>query len=96
MKKGLRKFFQDGGPSQRVTLRYWSAEVEAGWTIDDEGDDTLQIVYTRKGLPQTMQPDTGKLGGPTEEEFWLYLHPDDAAVIGKILTAYAAANGASA
>lgn len=95
MKKGLREFFGADGASQRVTLRYWSPGVEAGWTIDDQGDNALQIVYRRKDLPPTFQPSTGTIGGPTEEEFWLYLHPDDAAVIGRILLAYARANGAA-
>lgn len=93
--KGLRKFFGDGGLSNQVTLKYWSADVEASWTIDVQGPESLQIVYERKNLPETF---SAALDGPVptpDENFWIYLHPADAAVIGAILTAYAQANGAT-
>ena len=94
--KGLRKLFRDGGGADRVSLRYWSAEVEASWSIDIEGPESLQIVYERQNQPETFSP---ALDGPVktpDERFWLYLHPSDAAVIGAILTAYAAAHGETA
>lgn len=93
--KGLRKLFRGGG-AERLSLRYWSPEVEASWAIDVEGPESLQIVYERKNLPATFSP---ALDGPEptpDENFWLYLHPSDAAVIGAILVAYAAAHGEKA
>jgi len=94
--KGLRKLFKDGGGANCVSLRYWSPEVEASWTIDVEGPESLQIVYERKNLPKTFSPALDGLVNPPDENFWIYLHPADAAVIGAILTAYAAAHGESA
>ncbi len=82
MSKALKKFFSDGGGSDRITLSYYSAEVEAKWTIDMEAPDSLQVTYDRKNLPDGV-----------DQSFWLYLSPEDAAVIGKILTAYASAQG---
>ena len=92
----LRKFFEDGGGSDRLSLSYYSADVEANWAIDIEGPDSLQIVYTRGNLPETYKPDLGRATANPDEKFWLYLSPQDAAVLGGILTAYAAANGEAA
>jgi len=94
--KGLRKLFKDGGGADRVSLRYWSADVEASWAIDIEGPESLQIVYERKNLPETFSPASGGPVKTPDENFWIYLHPSDAAVIGAILTAYAAAHGETA
>jgi hypothetical protein len=94
--KNLAKFFSDGGIAERVTLKYYSADVEAAWTIDVEGPDSLQVVYERKGEGQIYSPSLGKAIDMPDQSFWLYLHPSDAAVIGKILTAYAIANGEKA
>ena len=93
--KGLRKLFRDGG-AERLSLRYWSPDVEASWSIDVEGPESLQIVYDRKNLPATFKPDVGATVKQPDENFWLYLHPSDAAVIGAILVAYAAAHGEKA
>ena len=80
--KGMRKFFMDGGGSVYLSLSYYSPDVDARWTIDDDGAGSLQIVYDRKGLPDSK-----------DENFWLYLAPQDARVLGSVLLAYAAAHG---
>lgn len=90
--KGLRKLFTSGGVD-RLSLRYWSPEVEASWAIDVEGPESLQIVYERKNLPDRLNAVIGVKEQRPDESFWIYLHPSDAAVIGAILVAYAAANG---
>jgi len=93
--KGLRKLFRDGG-AERLSLRYWSPEVDASWAIDVEGPESLQIVYERKNPITTFSP---AIDGPVpmpDENFWLYLSPSDAAVIGAILVAYASAHGEKA
>ena len=88
MSKTLDKFMRKGG-LQTYTLRYYSADVEASWTFDDEGmdDPSLQAVYKRT---------TTFNGEKVEEDFWLYLSPPDAAAIGAILTAWALQHGETA
>lgn len=94
--KGMRKFFADGGGYDRLSLSYYSPDVDARWTIDNDGDDGLQIVYHRKSTGETYNPETSKGEVKPDENFWLYLTPHDAAVIGSLLTAYAAAHGEEA
>jgi hypothetical protein len=79
-----------------MSLSYYSADVEAKWSIDSDADDSLQIVYRRKGLPQTYDPATQGPKDNPDEDFWLYLAPRDAAVIGAVLVAWAAAHGEKA
>lgn len=85
MRKELTKAMQKG-LLKLMTLKYYSADVEASWTIDDEdmADPSLQIVYQR---------DLANNGEKKEECFWLYLSPADAAAIGCILTAWARQHG---
>lgn len=91
--KGMRKFFEDGGAAGRVSLAYWSADVSAKWTIDDDGTGGLQIVYERKGDGTVYDPETKGPKQDPDQNFWLYLSPADAGVIGAILTGYAKAHG---
>lgn len=93
MTKSLRKFFADGGGAAHFTLSYYSPDVDARWSIDVESDDSLQLVYRRKDLPQTYDPVTEGPKDNADEDFWLYLSPRDAAVIGSALTAWAATHG---
>ena len=86
MKNALAKFLRKSG-LMTYTIRYYSAGVEAAWTIDDEGipdDPSMQIVYERNLHVN---------GEREEEKFWLYLSPEDAAAIGAVLTAWAQAHG---
>ena len=76
-------FWDDRLLSQYVTLRHFDPDVDAVWTIDEEGDDSLQVVYQRKDI-----------NGQPDENFWLYLTPHSAEVIGKILTQWATARRA--
>lgn len=94
--KGLRKFMGDGGGLGRMSLSYYSADVEAKWTFDSDSDDSLQVVYRRKNLPRTYDPATQGPKDNPDEDFWLYLAPHDAAVIGAALVAWAAAHGEKA
>ena len=96
MKKAMRKFFADGGGAPHFTLSYYSPEVDVRWTIDVEADDSLQVIYQRKDLPQTYDPETKGAKDNPDEDFWLYLSPHDAAVIGAALCAWAAAHGEKA
>lgn len=96
MNKSLRKFFADGGGAAHFTLSYYSPDVDARWSIDDDGDDSLQVICRRKDLPQTYDPETKGPKANADEEFWLYLAPQDAAVIGAVLVAWAAAHGEKA
>ena len=50
--KGLRKLFRDGG-AERLSMSYYSPDVDAKWIIDVEGDESLQVIYQRKNLPDT-------------------------------------------
>ncbi len=96
MTKALRKFFADGGGAAHFTLSYYSPAVDARWSIDVDSDDGLQVIYQRKNLPQTYDPETKGPKDTPDEDFWLYLAPQDAAVIGAALTAWAAAHGEKA
>lgn len=96
MTKALRKFFADGGGAAHFTLSYYSPDVDARWSIDVDGDDSLQLIYRRRDLPQTYDPETKGAKDTPDEDFWLYLSPQDAAVIGAALTAWAAAHGEKA
>lgn len=66
--------------SKYVTLRHYDPDVDAVWSIDEEANDSLQIVYERKGLPDQ-----------TDQSFWLYLTPHSASIIGNILLQWAEA-----
>ena len=66
------------------------------WSIYVESDDSLQVIYRRKDLPATYDPETKGPKDTPDEDFWLYLAPQDAAVIGAALTAWAAAHGEKA
>lgn len=94
--KGMRKFFGDGGGATRLSLRYYSVDVDAVWTIDDDGADSLQIVYECKGGNTVYDPQIKGTKVVEDEKFWLYLSPADAAALGAVLTGYAAAHGESA
>ena len=85
MKKTLQKLFRKTG-LQTYTLKYYSADVEASWTFDDEGvaDGTLQAVYHRKYTINDAE---------RVEDYWLYLTPEDAAAVGAVLVAWAASHG---
>lgn len=96
MKKSMMKFFSDGGGAKHFSLSYYSSDVAARWTIDVEDDDSLQVIYQRKNLPQTYDPETKGPKDNPDEDFWIYLSPRDAAVIGAALMAWAAANGEKA
>lgn len=96
MNKSLRKFFADGGGAAHFTLSYYSPDVDARWSIDVESDDSLQVVYRRRDLPATYDPETKGPKDTPDEDFWLYLSPQDAAVIGAALCAWAAAHGEKA
>lgn len=67
------------------TVRYYSADVEASWSFDDEdvAEPSLQIVYERPGRTKEE-----------EENFWLYLSKDDALAVGRLLVSWAKVNGA--
>lgn len=93
MKKALRKFFAGSGGSGMLTLSYYSPDVDAKWIIDVEGDESLQVIYRRKSDGPTYDPATGGAKENPDEDFWIYLAPQDAAVIGAVLTAWAAAHG---
>lgn len=91
--KGLRKFFRDNS-AQWLNLQFWSAEVEASWTVTVSDDpDTLQVIYRRNGDGEVYDPETKGPKKMPDEDFWLYLGAHDAAVIGAILVAWAAAHG---
>lgn len=85
MIKSLAKLFRKGG-MKTFTIRYYSADVEAAWAFDDEdmADPSLQIVYKRSVRVNDEVND---------ENFWLYLSPQDAAAIGSVLTAWAESYG---
>jgi hypothetical protein len=91
--KGIRKFFEDGGGAGRVSLSFWSADVEAKWIIDDDGAGSLQVIYQRKGFGTVYDPKTGGPKEDPDQDYWLYLSPQDAAVLGAIFTGYAKAHG---
>ena len=77
--------FMTGGGLELFSIRYWSPEVEAMFTLDDEqmDDPSLQIVYTR----------SYKINGKQfDEKYWLYFAPDDAIAIGSALLAWGNAN----
>ena len=94
--KKLRKFFADGGGSNYLSLSYYSPDVDAKWIIDIEDRDSLQMIYRRKSLQKTYDPKTMAPKENDDEDFWLYLAPQDAAVIGAVLMAWAAAHGEKA
>lgn len=96
MKKSLRKFFSAGGGARYFTLRYYSPDVDAVWTLDADPGESLQIIYERKNLPDTYDPETKGAKKTPDENFWLYLAPQDAAAIGAALVAWAKANGETA
>ena len=85
MRKELTKLMQAGG-LETFTLKYYSADVEASWTFDDEqmADPSLQVVYDRSIMVNEEKH---------EENFWLYLSPPDAAAVGSLLTAWAKQHG---
>jgi hypothetical protein len=81
MIESLTKLFAKGG-MRTFTLRYYSADVEASWTFDDEGlvNPLLQIVYNRSARGN-------------DEEFYICISPEDAAAVGSVLTAWAESYG---
>lgn len=85
MKKALQRFFRKSG-LERYSMRYYSADVEASWTFDasDWEDGELQAVYHRKYTVNDQE---------VIEDYWLHLTPEDAAAVGTILLAFAAAHG---
>lgn len=93
--KGLRKFIAGGG-ADRFSLSYYSPDVDAKWNICVEADESLQVIYQRKDMPQTYDPETKGPKDTPDEDFWLYLAPRDAAVIGAVLVAWAATHGEKA
>jgi hypothetical protein len=94
--KGLRNFMSADGGANRLSLSYYSPDVDAKWTIDVEGDESLQVVYQRSNLPDTYDPKTKGTKVNEDENFWIYLAPQDAAVIGAVLVAWAASHGEKA
>jgi hypothetical protein len=94
--KGLRKFMGNGGGLGRMSLSYYSPDVDARWTFDLEDDESLQLVYQRKSIGPTYDPETKGPKENPDENFWLYLAPHDAAVIGAALMAWAASHGKKA
>lgn len=80
MSIGIEPYWRDEKMSEMVTLRHYDCEVDAVWTIDQEADDSLQIVYERDGLPNGEK-----------ENFYLYLCPHSAEIIGEIIRAWGAA-----
>lgn len=80
----MDEFFACGGFEQ-FTLEYWSPDVEAMWSIMSDGAGGMQIIYKRENYPKD---------GETED-FWLYLTPDDAEVLGRTLLAFAKAKKAT-
>jgi hypothetical protein len=85
MRKQLTKLIQAGG-LETYSIQYYSADVEAQWTFDDEGpgDPSLQVVYNRN---------TSVNGKDHKEDYWLYFSPQDAAAVGAMLRAWAAMHG---
>lgn len=81
--KGLRKFFASEAP--RPSLTHWSPEVEVRWWVDVQAPDSLRLIY------DLSDPPNGD-----GQKHYLYLAPQDAAVIGAILTAWAASHGEKA
>ena len=73
-------FWDDETMARYVTLRHYDSDVDAMWSICEDDDDSLQVVYERKDI-----------NGQPDKNFWLHLTPDSAEVIGKILTQWAAA-----
>ena len=76
----MAEYFSGGGFEQ-FTLQYWSPDVEAMWSICDDDQGGMQVIYKRKDFPKN---------GETED-FWLYLSPCDAEVLGRTLLAFAKA-----
>ncbi|WP_314188819.1 hypothetical protein [Paracoccus yeei] len=77
-------FWDDEMLARYVTLQHYDSDVDATWSISEEDSDSLQVVYRRKDI-----------NGQPDEDFWLYLTPDSAEIIGKILTQWAAARRAA-
>ena len=75
----LEAYWSNKTMSEMVTLRHYDCDVNAVWMIDQEGDDGLQIVYQRDGL------------NGEKEDFWLYLSPYSAEIIGEIIRSWGAA-----
>ena len=87
----LNEFMSSGGLGT-FSLRYYSAEVEASFLIDEASfliDDeqtvepSLQVVYDRSFLMNGKQVD---------QSYWLYFAPEDARAIGSALLAWGEAN----
>ena len=80
MKNALAEMIRAGG-MEAFTIKYYSPEVEASWTFDDEqmADPSLQIVYKRNITVNEEKHD---------ENFWLYLSPEDAIAVGNLLLAW--------
>lgn len=80
--KGMHKYFaEEGGFGHYLTLSYWSPEVEAKWSFNDDGNGDLQITYSRKASPA--------IPSDTDDLFDLFLDATDARVIGELLLAFA-------
>lgn len=94
--KGLRKFMGSGGGLDRLSLSYYSPDVDARWSFDDDGAEGLQVIYRRKSIGPTYDPETKGPKDNPDEDYWLYLAPADAAVIGAVLVAWAASRGEKA
>ena len=80
----LNEFMASGGLGT-FSLRYYSAEVEASFLIDDEQtvEPSLQVVYDRSYKMNGKQVD---------QSYWLYFAPEDARAIGSALLAWGEAN----
>jgi hypothetical protein len=80
MKNALAEMVRAGG-MEVFTIKYYSPEVEASWTFDDDqaSDPSLQIVYKRDIMINDEK---------VEENFWLYLSPEDAIAVGNLLLAW--------
>ena len=63
-----------------TTIKHYDSDVDALWSICEDDEDSLQVIYERRDMP----PGSGE-----KQDFWLYLSPDAAAVVGTLLLAWA-------
>lgn len=91
LSKMIKKHWDD-----RLHICHKSSKIKSSWDIYTYKPKTMKIVYKRKGIPEKFTTDLDVIEPMPDENFSLYLHPSDAAVIGAILVAYAAAHGEKA
>lgn len=70
-------FYTDPEMARYSTWQHYDAETEAVWSITEEDDDSLQVVWKRRGLK-----------GHADEEYWLYLCPFSAKIVGRVIAGW--------